>query len=86
MYLDVLIVEDEEKILDVIEAYLKKDGFNTIRAVDGEEALEKFEIFSPDIVILDLMPKQFSESQSISYLFSHIFECISWNSNQYDCF
>ena len=55
MYLDVLIVEDEEKILDVIEAYLKKDGFNTIRAVDGEEALEKFEIFSPDIVILDLM-------------------------------
>ena len=55
MYLDVLIVEDGEKILDVIEAYLKNDGFNTIRAVDGEEALEKFEIFSPDIVILDLM-------------------------------
>lgn len=55
MNINVLIIEDENKIVDVIEAYLKNDGFNTVISNDGRDALEKFRKCKPDIVILDLM-------------------------------
>lgn len=51
----VLIVDDEVKIVEAVEAYLKNSGFNTVVAFDGRQALEKFDEFSPDMVILDLM-------------------------------
>lgn len=55
MFLSVLIIEDEVKIADVVEAYLKRDGFTTMTANDGKEGLEKFKMYEPDIVVLDLM-------------------------------
>lgn len=55
MSINVLIIEDENKIVDVIEAYLKKDGFNTVISNNGKDALEKFREHAPDIIILDLM-------------------------------
>ena len=55
MYLDVLIVEDEEKILDVIEAYLKNAGYNVFTAYDGKEAISIFNNENINLIILDLM-------------------------------
>jgi len=51
----VLIVDDEKKIVDVVASYLESNGYNTIVAYDGENALSMFEKMSPDLVILDLM-------------------------------
>jgi two-component system, OmpR family, response regulator AdeR len=55
----VLIVEDELEIVEVLEAYLRRDGFKTERAIDGERALEMYRIVKPDLVLLDIMlPKR----------------------------
>jgi len=51
----ILIIEDEEKILNVIEAYLKKEGYEVFKAVDGIDGLDIFKEVSPHLVILDLM-------------------------------
>ncbi len=51
----VLVVDDEEKIVDVVSAYLKNAGYAVFSAYDGEEALRLFELHAPDLVILDLM-------------------------------
>lgn len=56
----ILIVEDEAKIAEVIEAYLKNSGYETFRAESGSIAIELFEKKSPDLVILDLMLPEIS--------------------------
>ncbi|SFC94465.1 DNA-binding response regulator, OmpR family, contains REC and winged-helix (wHTH) domain [Clostridium uliginosum] len=54
----ILIVDDEKEIRDLVEIYLKGEGFNTIKACDGEEALEIVRCESVDLIILDvMMPK-----------------------------
>jgi len=50
----VLIVDDEPALLDVIEPYLRDDGFGVVRASDGPGAIEAFERYAPDLVILDV--------------------------------
>lgn len=50
-----LLVDDEVKILDMIDNYLKREGFATIRSGNGNEALELVRTQSFDLVVLDLM-------------------------------
>ena len=50
----VLIVEDEEKINKMISDYFEFHGFDVIRALDGLEAVEKFND-DIDLIILDVM-------------------------------
>lgn len=55
----VLIVDDEKNICELIRLYLEKEGFKTVTAYDGEEAVKIFKSVSPDIVLLDvMMPKK----------------------------
>ena len=51
----VLVVDDEKPISDIIKFNLEKEGYEVVVAYDGEEALEKVEDDSPDLIILDLM-------------------------------
>ena len=51
----VLVVDDEKPISDIIKFNLEKEGYEVVVAFDGEEALEKVEADSPDLIILDLM-------------------------------
>ena len=51
----VLIVEDESNIAELINLYLKKDGYETMIAPDGGKALELYRLFRPDLVLLDIM-------------------------------
>lgn len=55
----ILIVDDEKEIRNLVEIYLKSEGYNTIKCGDGEEALEVLENNKDiDLVILDvMMPK-----------------------------
>lgn len=51
----VLIVEDEEALSTLLEYNLGKEGFQTVVASDGDEALLKIEDAPPDLIILDWM-------------------------------
>ena len=51
----ILVVDDEKKIVEIVKAYLEKDGFKVIAAYDGRSALEQYRRSSPNLVILDLM-------------------------------
>ena len=51
----ILIVEDEESIAEVVSAYAKREGYETVCAQDGLEALDIFSHDDIDLVILDLM-------------------------------
>lgn len=50
----ILLVDDEQKVLELIAYRLKLLGYNVITANDGEEAITKFEVESPDLIILDI--------------------------------
>jgi len=51
----VLLVEDEESFIDALTVGLKKEGFRVEVARDGMEALNKFDVVQPDVVLLDVM-------------------------------
>lgn len=56
--LRVLVVDDEDKIRQVIRIYLTNEGYGVEEARDGEEALKKFRAEQWDLIILDvMMPK-----------------------------
>jgi two-component system, OmpR family, response regulator VanR len=51
----ILIVDDEKEIRDLINIYLKNDGYNTILAEDGLQALDILRTKEIQLVILDIM-------------------------------
>jgi DNA-binding response OmpR family regulator len=51
----VLIVDDDANISELISLYLKKEGYHTKEVYSGRAALDAFEEYSPDIVLLDIM-------------------------------
>lgn len=51
----IMIVDDEKDIVKMLEYNLKKEGYRTISAYDGEDALEIIKKDHPDLVLLDLM-------------------------------
>lgn len=53
--INILVVDDEKTIVDVIEAYLKKAGYNVFKSYDGKEAITIFNNENIDLIILDLM-------------------------------
>jgi DNA-binding response OmpR family regulator len=50
----VLVVEDEAIILRLLTVYFTGKGHEVITATDGDEALEKFQAWTPDMVLLDI--------------------------------
>jgi DNA-binding response OmpR family regulator len=51
----ILIAEDDKKTANLISLYLDREGFQTIRAFDGKQALDSAMQNEPTFVILDLM-------------------------------
>lgn len=51
----VMIIDDDESVRELLEFVVKKEGFRSDTAGDGEEALNKIQQLMPDLVILDLM-------------------------------
>ncbi|NTV88948.1 MAG: response regulator transcription factor [Clostridiales bacterium] len=51
----ILIVDDEKNIVDILKFNLKKEGFDTIEAYDGEQAVEMAFNEKPDLILLDVM-------------------------------
>lgn len=54
----VLLIEDEQVLADVLEAKLKKAGYDTTVAYDGEDGLAKIRSIKPNLILLDIvLPK-----------------------------
>jgi two-component system, OmpR family, response regulator VicR len=51
----VLIVDDEKSIVDILKFNLEKEGFQTLEAYDGEQAMDLAVSENPDIILLDVM-------------------------------
>ncbi len=51
----ILIVEDERGLTDVLEYNLKREGYDTVVAHDGQEGLRKAQTLLPDLILLDIM-------------------------------
>ena len=57
--INILIVDDNEKIRKLIEIYLKREGFQVFHSEDGEVALEVLDKTKIDLMIVDvMMPKK----------------------------
>ena len=50
-----LIADDNRQITSILEEYAKKEGYNVKIAYNGRQALEAFNTYKPDIVLLDVM-------------------------------
>ena len=53
--LNVLVVDDEARIIDLIRMNLELEGFRVLEAANGSEALERLKQDLPDLIILDVM-------------------------------
>jgi DNA-binding response OmpR family regulator len=51
----ILVVEDEPMVAEVVERYLRRDGHVVRVAHDGHAAMDAFERFRPDLIVLDVM-------------------------------
>lgn len=58
MGIKVLVLEDEEKILSLVETFLQREGYDVLTAKDGAAAVRLYTENKPDIVILDWMLPQ----------------------------
>jgi DNA-binding response OmpR family regulator len=51
----ILIVDDDKHIVELIRLYLDKEGCELKTAFQGKEALDIFHVWTPDLVVLDIM-------------------------------
>ena len=56
----ILVVDDEKKIVEIIKAYLEREGFQIIPAYDGKSAIDLAFNQHPDLIVLDLMLPEIS--------------------------
>lgn len=67
----ILVVDDEQKILDVIKAYLIKEGYDVVTALDGVSALNIINSQTIHLVILDLMLPKISGEEVCKNIRTH---------------
>ncbi|GAA0127264.1 response regulator transcription factor [Clostridium sp. CTA-19] len=64
----VLIADDEKDMVKILDAYFKKEGFETILAYDGESALQLLSSNKVDLAILDWMMPQINGIEVCKYI------------------
>ena len=51
----ILVVDDDRNICELLRLYLEKEGFETVVANDGQQAVEYANKYTPDLILLDIM-------------------------------
>jgi DNA-binding response OmpR family regulator len=64
----ILVVDDEPRLVAILEAYLKQEGFRVVTAGDGRQAAEAARREKPDLIVLDIM---MPEVDGLSFLREH---------------
>ncbi|MCA0172659.1 response regulator transcription factor [Bacillus sp. RAR_GA_16] len=69
----VFVVDDEQNIRDILEKYLKKEGFTVSTYQDGAEVLRALETTEPDLLVLDIMMPNIDGLELLRRLRKHSF-------------
>lgn len=64
----ILVVDDERDLLDLIEYNLKKEGFNVLKAENGEEGIEIARDQNPDLVLMDIMMPKMDGMEAVEIM------------------
>lgn len=64
----ILVVDDEQDIIEFISYNLKQAGYDIATANNGAEAIRKASVFSPDLILLDVMMPEKDGHQTIQEL------------------
>ena len=51
----IMVVDDEKRLVSLLESYLDQEGFRVVKAVNGREALYLARQEKPDLIVLDIM-------------------------------
>ena len=51
----ILVCDDDKEIVEAIEIYLQQEGYEVVKAYDGEEALAELKKQAADLLIIDVM-------------------------------
>ena len=51
----ILIADDDRNIVELLRLYIEKEGYSTVIAYDGKQAISTFKNENPDLVVLDVM-------------------------------
>ncbi|WP_191488139.1 response regulator [Pseudomonas sp. FEN] len=62
----ILIVEDDADSASILEAYLRRDGFDVILAEDGQRGIELHRQCKPDLILLDVMLPRLSGTEVLT--------------------
>ena len=57
----VLIVDDEKRLVSLVESYLTQEGYRVATAFNGKQALEVAAKEKPDLIILDIMMPEMND-------------------------
>jgi two-component system alkaline phosphatase synthesis response regulator PhoP len=64
----ILVVDDEQSILDLVTAYLEREGYDYRTAMDGRAGLKAARAYKPDIIVLDIMLPEMDGLELLSQL------------------
>ena len=64
----ILIVDDEEKILELLEKKLSIERFGVVTATRGQEAVEKATAYLPDLILMDIMLPDLDGAEAVRML------------------
>lgn len=64
----ILVVDDETDLLDLIEYNLKKEGFDVLKAENGEEGIKVAKEYNPDLIIMDIMMPKMDGMQAVEII------------------
>ncbi|RME98480.1 MAG: DNA-binding response regulator [Chloroflexi bacterium] len=51
----ILVIDDEQSIINLVSAYLQKEGYTVFTATDGPAGLQAARTLKPDLIVLDIM-------------------------------
>ena len=64
----ILIVDDERRMVSLLQSYLQQEGYRVVTAYNGREALSVAQTENPDLVVLDIM---MPEMNGIDFMQAH---------------
>ncbi|MCX7841301.1 MAG: response regulator, partial [Anaerolineae bacterium] len=64
----VLVVDDDERLLKMLQRTLTYEGFRVLTAVDGTSALAQVQTYHPDVIVLDWMMPGLDGIQVVKHL------------------
>jgi len=64
----ILVVDDEPSIVNLVKAYLEKEGYQVYTAADGPSGLKAARAYRPDLIVLDIMLPGMDGLEVLSHL------------------